>query len=147
MQEVPPPSAPDPSPESFPTAPPADGAFHSGQNGSALVREISRPLNEVRTWMQFTGLALILLGALSILSLWGILICWIPIWLGVLLIKTAGDIEASHRSGESVSLIEALKRMKTFFIILGVMMALELFMILIGMLVLGGAMFAGLAEL
>lgn len=111
------------------------------------IRRIGRPLYDARTWMQFSGLVLILLGIASVLSIWGILICWIPIWLGVLLIKSASGFETAQASGDEAPLQAAMARLKTVFIILGVMLALELLLIVIGMLVGVGMMMAGLGEL
>jgi len=114
---------------------------------SDMIRMLSRPLFEARTWMQFSGIVLILMGAACALTMWGIIICWIPIWLGVLLIKSASGMEAAHTASDPDSLLQALSRLKTGFIILGILMALELLGAVIGLFVMGGLVMAGLSEL
>ena len=114
---------------------------------SGMIRKLSRPLYEARTWMQFSGIVLILMGAACAITIWGIIFCWIPIWLGVLLIKSASGMEAAHEASDADSLLQALKRLKTGFIILGILMALELLGAVIGLFVMGGLFIAGLSEL
>ncbi len=116
-------------------------------DNSDLIRMLSRPLFEARTWMQFSGIVLILMGAACALTLWGIIFCWIPIWLGVLLIKSASGMETAHEANNADSLLQALSRLKTGFIILGILMALELLGAVIGLFVMGGLVMAGLSEL
>lgn len=116
-------------------------------DNSDLIRMLSRPLFEARTWMQFSGIVLILMGAACAISVWGIIICWIPIWLGVLLIKSASGMETAHEANNADSLLQALSRLKTGFIILGILMALELLGAVIGLFVMGGLVMAGLSEL
>jgi len=97
-----------------------------------LIQEITLPLYQARGWMRFLAVMFMLQGGAMILTVVGIIICWIPIWLGVLLLKAASLTETAYISGDKMQLVGSLGRIKTFFIINGVL--------LLAMLVLGGLM-------
>ena len=46
---------------------------------SQVVREVSAPLFEAKGWMKFLGVLMILYGVLMIMTIVGIVICWLPI--------------------------------------------------------------------
>lgn len=93
---------------------------------SQFVREVGFPLYTAKGWLKFLGIISIIQGIFWILSLFGILFCWLPIWLGVLLLRAAGDLELSHSSGERAKLIYGLQRLKTYFVINGVLQLLQI---------------------
>jgi hypothetical protein len=86
-----------------------------------IVREVGMPLFLGRGWLKFLGIISIIEGILTIFSVVGILICWIPIWLGVLLMRSAGDVELAQVSGNRLALTQGLQRLKTYFVINGVL--------------------------
>ncbi|MFH1502851.1 MAG: DUF5362 family protein [Candidatus Eisenbacteria bacterium] len=86
-----------------------------------FVREVSAPLYAARGWMKFLGVLMIIYGALMVLSIVGILICWLPIWIGILLLRAAGSSEMAQISGDKYQLIEALSKLKTYFTIYGIL--------------------------
>jgi hypothetical protein len=55
-----------------------------------VIREVGTPLFMGRGWLKFLGVISIIQGVLTAFSIVGILICWIPIWLGILLLRSAG---------------------------------------------------------
>jgi hypothetical protein len=97
-----------------PTAPGA------GLNARAT-REIGQPLASAAGWMKFIGIMFIIQGVLTALTLVGILIAWLPIWIGVLLLQSAGAAQRSHLQDDANALIESLSRLKTYFVIQGVL--------------------------
>ena len=97
-----------------PTAPGA------GMNARAP-REIGQPLASAAGWMKFIGIMVIIQGALTALTLVGIIIAWLPIWIGVLLLQSAGAAQRSNVQDDANALIEALTRLKTYFVIQGVL--------------------------
>jgi len=97
-----------------PTAPGA------GMNARAT-REIGQPLASAAGWMKFIGIMFIIQGALTAITLIGIIIAWLPIWISVLLLQSAGAAQRSHIQDDANALIEALTRLKTYFIIQGVL--------------------------
>ena len=52
-----------------------------------LVNEISYPLFSNRGWIKFLGILMLIYGIFVAISIVGIIIAWLPIWLGILLIE------------------------------------------------------------
>ena len=105
-----------------------------------LVQEVSLPIFQSKGWMKFLGVMLIIDGVISIFTVVGILWCWLLIWLGVLIFKAASFIEVAQLNGDKVQLVESLKRIKTFFVINGVLLLVGLIFMAIMMIIAGGSM-------
>lgn len=88
--------------------------------GTASVSDLATPLSSGAGWMKFVGIMFILQGAMTALSLIGIVIAWIPIWIGVLVMQSAGAIERAQISGDAMAMKEALGKLRTYFVIQGV---------------------------
>lgn len=88
----------------------------------AMVRDFSAPLVASKGWMKFLGVMYIIMGVLTALSIVGIIVAWVPIWLGVLLVQAANATEESASNGSRDSFQRALSKLKTFFIVNGVLM-------------------------
>ena len=78
------------------------------------------PLYQAKGWLRFLGVMSILEGVLDVLSIVGIIVAWLPIWLGVLLFQAAGDAERAYVGGDLALLAAANRRMKTYFVLRGV---------------------------
>ncbi len=97
------------------------GLTPSGGNEQQLVREVSAPLFAAKGWMKFLGVLMIVYGALIGLTIVGLIICWLPIWVGILLIQSASAVEATQASGSKTELHAAMSKLKTYFTIYGVL--------------------------
>jgi hypothetical protein len=95
------------------TAPDFGGSSHS-------ISELSAPLAAAKGWMKFVGVMFIIQGALTALSIVGIIVAWLPIWIGVLVLQSTTAIERAQFNNDAEALKEALSRLKTYFIIQGV---------------------------
>lgn len=93
---------------------------------SQLVRELSQPLQSAKGWLTFLGIVSILYGIFTALSIVGILIAWLPIWLGVLLLQAGSALDAARTSGDPAAMIRAMGKLKTYFIIWGVITLISL---------------------
>ena len=72
-------------------------------------------------WMKFLGVLMIIYGALIALTIVGLIVCWLPIWIGVLLLQSASAVEATQASGSRMELYGAMSKLKTYFTIYGVL--------------------------
>ncbi len=110
------------------------------------IATLSQPLARGRGWLTFLGILSLLYGLLMALSIIGLLVAWIPIWLGILLIQAAGAIGQAETSSDPVALQRALAKLKTYFTIWGVlaiiMMVLTLLPLIL-MIATGGGMLGG----
>jgi len=81
--------------------------------------------------MKLLGVLLIIQGALVALSIIGLVIAWLPIWIGVLLMQSARKAEEAYVVGSEVEAIESLAKLKTLFTVYGVLAIVGLaFMVL-----------------
>ncbi|MFH1688088.1 MAG: DUF5362 family protein [bacterium] len=112
-----------------------------------IVQELSAPIFQSKGWLKLLGVVMILQGVLTALTIVGIIFCWLPIWMGILLMQAAGSVESAQISGDKTQLVETLKRLKTYFVINGVLMLLGLLGAAIALLTMGGAMFAMMSDL
>ena len=109
----------------------------SGGGDAPLVREISAPLFQAKGWMKLLGVLMIIGGILQAITIVGIIICWLPIWVGVLLLKAASGTELAQMSGSKHELIGVMSKLKTVFTIYGVL-ALIAILFMVIFLIVGG---------
>lgn len=113
------------------------------QVGSEKIQSLALPLFESKGWIRLLGVLAIVYGVLVALTLVGIIIAWLPIWMGVLLYRASTSVEQAFREGDEAALVECFVKLKTFFTIQGVLA-------LIGLVVAGIVIvfsFMGLSEL
>ena len=107
------------------------------------LRQAAVPLYEARGWMKLLGVVMVLSGILTALTLVGLLVAWLPIWLGVLLFQAAGRVESAVAADDALSLRESLAKLKTFFVVQGILLLICLVGTAVAMLV-GGLSLAAL---
>lgn len=91
-----------------------------------LVRTIGFPIQQAKGWLKLLGGLSIVYGVFTALSIIGIVVAWLPIWMGVLLYQAAGLADEAYRNGDSRQLTESLAKLKTYFTITGVLALLGL---------------------
>lgn len=99
---------------------------------SPRIEQLALPLYGAKGWMKFLGALAILYGVLTALSVVGLLIAWLPIWMGVLLYQAANAVEAAVHSEDAESLTRALAKLRTYFVIMGVLALIGLVVMLLG---------------
>lgn len=116
-----------------------------------LVHTLSRPLYRSRHWLRLLGGLILLNGILIALTLVGLIVAWLPIWLGMLLWQCASAAEAAHLTGASEELLTALNRISVFFTILGVLTLItlltSLLLTVLGLLDIHGFMIGGMGQM
>jgi len=111
-----------------------------------IVRELSIPIYQAKGWLKLLGIVSVIYGVLLIFPIFTIIICWLPIWLGVLLFRAGNQIDFAYSSGDKHSLINSLNNIKTYFIINGVLLLLGLIGIGLAVLFVGGTIFSLLGQ-
>lgn len=86
-----------------------------------VVREVSLPLFSSKGWIKFLGILMIIYGVFVAMTLVGIIIAWLPIWLGVLLNQTANRIEQAQISGDVAAMVKSQNSLNTYFTVYGVL--------------------------
>lgn len=106
------------------------------------VKEISAPLYQAKGWMKLLGIVMIINGVVIAISIVGIIVAWLPIWLGVLLFQAASASEGAQFTGNKQQLIEALTKLKLYFVINGILMVIALIFVGFSILIAGAGMFS-----
>jgi hypothetical protein len=93
----------------------------SNTDQSNLIKEISIPIYQARGWMKLIGVLMIIGGVLYAITIIGIIIAWLPIWMGVVLYQAGSSSEQAYFSGDKYSLIKSMNQLKLYFTITGIM--------------------------
>lgn len=111
------------------------------------IQTLSEPLFRAKGWMKLIGVMMIISGVLTALSIIGIIIAWLPIWIGVLLFQSAGLVERAHISGDDNAFIMSLSKLKTYFTIMGVLLLIYICVFVVAMIlgITGALLIPGLA--
>lgn len=117
-----------------------------GAGDAQTVREVSTPLFEAKGWMKFLGVLSIIQGIIMIFTVWGILICWLPIWIGVVLLRAGSAVEVAHTGASKTDMIVAMGKLRTYFTIQGILALIMIVAVVIMLIVAGGTIFALLAS-
>lgn len=105
------------------------------------LRDIIEPLYRSRFWMQLLGIMLILMGALTAISIIGLVVAWIPVWAGVALFQAAGAAKRGYENHSEDAIKQTMGKLRTYFLISGIMTLLYVIFMVAGLLFgLGGAM-------
>lgn len=94
-------------------SPSADAAPRPEQLGLALYG--------AKGWMKFLGVLSILYGVFTAMSLIGLLIAWLPVWMGILLYQAANALEYAVQGDDAEALTRTLAKLRTYFVITGVL--------------------------
>ena len=96
------------------------------------IQALSEPLYRAKFWMKLVAVMMIIYGALSVLTIVGIIIAWLPIWMGVLLFQSAGQVEKAHLASDEQAMLISLAKLKTYFTITGVLTLIALVVGILG---------------
>ena len=112
---------------------------------TGIIKEISSPLYNCKGWMKLLGVMSIIGGALQVLTIFGIIIAWLPIWTGILLFQSASAIQQAHEADSRDAMGRSLSKLRTYFIITGVLTLIGI--IVFGLLLCFGVLGAGFGAL
>ena len=86
-----------------------------------VVQELSMPIYQARGWLKFLGVLSIIAGVGQALSIVGILIAWLPIWMGVLMFQAGSNIDQAGQFGDRFAFLRSMGSLKTYFVLQGVL--------------------------
>jgi hypothetical protein len=90
------------------------------------VSRVMQPLNDAAGWMKLLGTVSIVYGVITALSIIGIIIAWLPIWMGVLTRKAAVQAQVAYAGGDEGAAIEATASLRTIFKVQGIILLIGL---------------------
>ena len=100
---------------------------------SALLREVGSPLYQGRGWIKFLGVMSVIQGIVAAFTLVGILVAWLPIWVGVVLYQSASKMERAYATGDKGVFYESMDKLKLYFMIQGVITLLGIIIAIFAM--------------
>lgn len=123
------------NPPGFPqtgSAPSMYGNTGSSTEVREVVMNIMEPISSAAGWMKFISVMFFVWAGLGILGSWGIgiIVAWLPIWMGVLIWKAATRAQAVMIDGSEYTAEAALASIKTYFTLMGVLMLLYVVLII-----------------
>ncbi len=101
-----------------------------------LLRRLTDEFRRSGGWMKFLGVLSIIQGIMLVFTIWGILICWLPIWIGWILFKAADDAEIASR-GAPARLLDYAMRINRYFTLQGIIALVMIVVVLILLLFVG----------
>jgi hypothetical protein len=110
---------------------------------SAVEEKVTTNCKDMSGWIKFLGITAIIVGGLYALSIIGIIIAWLPIWIGIILLRVAtGSKEVAE--GKIESLGEMFGSLKTFFMLSGILTIISIVFSIIWFMIMGIAMIGGM---
>lgn len=97
-----------------------------------IIRELSLPLSQSKGWMKLLGVLSIIYGILTAISIIGLVVAWLPIWMGVLLFQAASAIDEAQMGGDKEAMVRSMAKLKTYFTIMGVLTIIGIIFMIIG---------------
>jgi hypothetical protein len=88
---------------------------------SRVIQELSNPIYQARGWLKFLGVLSIIGGIFQALSVVGIIVAWLPIWMGVLMFQAGSSIDAAGQLGDKFAFLNSLGSLKTYFVLQGIL--------------------------
>ncbi|MBS4061207.1 MAG: hypothetical protein KG029_12485 [Bacteroidetes bacterium] len=112
-----------------------------------LVREISNSLSHASGWMKFLGIVMIIYGVMMALTIVGIIIAWLPIWLGIIVYQAAKNSKTATLTGDKFMLMKSLQNINNYFTISGILLIISILLsvLFVVIVVLTGFAFENLA--
>ncbi|HTW90979.1 MAG TPA: DUF5362 family protein [bacterium] len=86
-------------------------------------------------WAKFMGIMTIIGGCMQALTIFGIVIAWLPIWMGVVLLQAGSKAGEYADKGDFAALDGMTGQLKTYFTISGVMIIASFALVLIAVVV------------
>lgn len=106
-----------------------------------ILNQIQNISNNMTGWLKFLGIMNIIQGAFAAISIWGIIIAWLPIWLGILLLQAGSKISNARFSNNQAELVTMMDKLRLYFIIQGVLIIVFIALAIIGVVVFGSLLF------
>lgn len=106
------------------------------------VEEMFAVATQSKGWLKFLGVLSIIGGVLSALTIVGILVAWLPIWMGVLLFQAGSQADAMATTQDPNRLVVMLNKLRTYFVIQGVLALFALIGVTLTLMISGTTIFS-----
>ncbi|GAB4338353.1 MAG: hypothetical protein Kow0037_22270 [Calditrichia bacterium] len=104
---------------------------------SQILTQIESIGLNMKGWLKFLGILNIVMGAFQALSIVGIIIAWVPIWMGVLLLQAGNKASQAKMLNNRRQLILMMDKLRLYFIIQGVIFLVMIVFAVVGIFMFG----------
>lgn len=104
---------------------------------AVILEQIEGISQNMNGWLKFLGVINIISGAFTALSVVGILVAWLPIWLGILLLQAGGKATNARLSKNPRELVAMMDKLRLYFVIQGILIIVMIAVALIGVFMFG----------
>lgn len=111
------------------------------------IEQMSFVAGQSKGWLKFLGVLSIIGGVLSALTIVGILVAWLPIWMGVLLFQAGSQADNLLLTKDPGRLVAMMNKLRVYFVIQGILALIAIVGVSLSMLFTGGAIFSFLQAL
>lgn len=113
----------------------------------SIIEQMSFVAGQSKGWLKFLGVLSIIGGVLSALTIVGILVAWLPIWMGVLLFQAGSQADNLLLTKDAGRLVAMMSKLRVYFVIQGILAIIAIVGVSLSMLFTGGAIFSFLQAL
>lgn len=96
---------------------------------------ISANVKATKGWLKFLGVLSIIGGGLYALTLVGIVVAWMPIWIGIIMVQAGSRAQEYAERGDPKALAGYTGKIKTLFAIMGILTLISLALGIIGVII------------
>ncbi len=84
-------------------------------NDMPTVKHFAEPLYKSRKWMKFAGVFSVINGIFLVFTIWGIIIAWIPIWMGIILYSASNHLQTATETNNQNELQISFAKLGKYF--------------------------------
>ncbi len=85
------------------------------------MQKIRYSIEKTQGWLKFLGILSIIGGAVQAITLVGIIIAWLPIWLGIIMTQAGSKGKDYAEKGTIEDLVEYNDKLRNYFTIYGIL--------------------------
>ena len=112
------------------------------QAQSPVLDKLALSAKNMAVWAKFIGIVNIIAGALTAISIVGIIIAWLPIWMGVILFQAGSKAVEAHGSKKYDLLVPMMDKLRMYFLIQGILIIVGIAAMILSFIIFGAGMFA-----
>ncbi len=99
---------------------------------NTVLDQVASIATEARPWLKFLGIMMIIFGVLMCLTCYGLLLGWLPIWLGVLLLQSGNLVTLASANAARNELVPMMQKLRSFFMIQGILVLISVVLLFAG---------------
>ena len=112
------------------------------QAQNPVLDRIALSAKNMAVWAKFIGIVNIIVGALTAISLVGIIIAWLPIWMGVILFQAGSRADEANASKRYDQLVPMMEKLRMYFLVQGILVIVGIGLTILSFIIFGASMFS-----